>query len=475
MTTEWQGLPPRTLRAWSDPLAAVGVVTMEGPGHLVFYPREAIVSLREEHFGRVEILAASGEVGHHPGPLSRLQGSPFTSAGPGGLVNPHPRLQPDSDVLYLRTEVRDTIQVTDAGEFRLRGPARQHAARLPGALRFGHVYLNPRRLRRLVMRSDSGAEAHLDQGTVLTARPMGARSVMRALDVDTLRWLPAANQGQSHLSAARLRNWPLEIATAPADWLQAEFRDDPERLIANLAWQSVVTRRSYAESHRSLFYTTILPLLEAAQAPLLLGVPESEREYLRYCNVLLDLVMERRLFRFSDLGFRDQRPDLRGVGDSLPHVVLFVEKATRERDIAAIRKAFGCSFVIGGGRSLVVGTEFLADLLLPVLQGRPVHVLALVDFDPWGWIATDAFVRQLARYGVATSALRHLVVPRRFTPRELRERCVPLPQPDATQRTNVRQWTERSGGVDGRPLGLGADNLTGDRLLQAVREELPDM
>lgn len=51
---------------------------------------------------------------------------------------------------------------------------------------------------------------------------------------------------------------------------------------------------------------------------------------------------------------------------------------------------------------------------------------------------------------------------------------MPLPRPDAAQRTLVRKWTERSGGVDGRPLGLGADNLTGDRLLQAVQEELPE-
>lgn len=483
----WTGLPPRTVRPWSDPLARHGVMSLEGPGHLVFYPRSQIAMVREEQFGRVEVLSATGELGHHPGPLSALAGPPFVQAAPGVLRNPchrqveggwelppvpeAPPPEPGSEVLYLRSAGRDTILVTDSGERRVRGPSRAQAALLPGALRFGHAYLNPGRLRRIRMESDSSAEAVLDEGTLLRTRPSGARSVMRALDVDTLRWLPAANQAQAHLSAARLRNWPLEIAAAPADWLRAEFEGDPERLIANLAWQSVLSQRCYGESHRSLYYTTVLPLLEMARAPLF-TVPESEREYLRYCGVLADLVMARRLFTFRDLGFQDMRPDLRGVGDRLPHVVLFVEKGTRDREVALLRETFGMSFVIGGGRSFIVGSEFLAEKLLPILDGRPVIVLALVDFDPWGWIAADAFVAQLGRYGVATGDLRHLILPRRFTEQELRERCTPLPQTDATLRTVVRLWVARSGGIGGRALGISSDQLDGERLVAAVGEEL---
>lgn len=56
---------------------------------ILFWPRDRIAMIREEHGSRLEVSAVDGEVAHRPGPLAALAGHPFVEAGPGVLVHPH--------------------------------------------------------------------------------------------------------------------------------------------------------------------------------------------------------------------------------------------------------------------------------------------------------------------------------------------------------------------------------------------------
>lgn len=337
----------------------------------------------------------------------------------------------------------------------------------------GMIYVNARRLRRMVSQAKP-QRLHLwmDDGRRLTVGWYAAQRVRGKLDLDGYRWLPPATEGQVHLAEEELRRWPWDLLQATGEQLRPEFRGDPERLIANVAWQRVERVKAgvedpYGTSHRDLYYW-IRPRLRAAGARFH-KQPESLQRYLAYCNVLARLVMDRRLCTFREMGFQDRRPDLRGVGTARPDVVLFVEKATTARVARSVCDELGLSWVIAGGMSRIVGTEWLAELLRPVVEG-PVLVLAFVDYDPWGWAAGAAFPRQLERYGVAVRGLRFLVEPSRFTAEQRRELSVPLPQPDEARRSYVERWLVETGGVDGEARGLSADLFTAEMLRAAVRE-----
>lgn len=500
------GAPPLHVRPWAMPWEHLGVLLLQGHRQLLVWPRSHVAMVRQEHFGRVEVVSAQGELAHSP---AAIAGPPLVPASPGVLVNPalvevrgdrvvapggweapltealvgappEPPL-PGAEVLYVEASpgsAKGSRWHTDAGVVESKLSSPQAARRIPGMLKAGTIYVNARRLRRIVSQHEpQRLHLWLDDGRQLTVGWYAAQRVRAKLDLDSYRWLPPATEGQAHLSAEELRRWPWDLLMATGEQLRPEFRGDPERLIANIAWQRVERVRAgvedlYGTSHRDLYYW-VRTRLRAAGAPLgrFHAQPESLQRYLRYCNVLARLVMDRRLCTFREMGFVDRRPDLRGLGTTRPDVVLFVEKATTARVAARVCEELGLSWVIAGGMSRIVGTEWLAELLRPVVAG-PVLVLAFVDYDPWGWAAGEAFPRQLERFRIGVRGLRFLVEPSRFTPEQRRELSVPLPQPDEARRSYVERWVGESGGVDGEARGLSADLFTEEMLRGAVVEAL---
>src|SRR5690606_25046193 len=148
---------------------------------------------------------------------------------------------------------------------------------------------------------------------------------------------------------------------------------------------------------------------------------------------------------YSDLGFEEPRPDLRGLGAERPGVVVLAEKATVKRQVRALAGAFGATWVVLGGQASLLATEFFVRTLRESYAG-PVRIAAYVDYDPWGWIIARAFAAQLARYGVEVEDVAFLVRPERFTAEELATLPVDLPATTPTVVATVDNWMEESGG-----------------------------
>ena len=187
-------------------------------------------------------------------------------------------------------------------------------------------------------------------------------------------------------------------------------------------------------------------------------------------GVLASLIEGRRLLSYADFGFTDENWRNRGIGALRPQVLVFAEKAGQLRLLLRLHKRFGVSFVALGGLPSACTSEFTVLQLTPVLQGAPVHLIGLVDHDPWGEIVASSFVDQLTSFGLKPASVRLLVTPDRFTDKELLRSRVPL-----SDNSRTAGWLAGGGGIDGQAWGLSVDSLPVQRLQQAAEEVIVEL
>jgi len=146
------------------------------------------------------------------------------------------------------------------------------------------------------------------------------------------------------------------------------------------------------------------------------------------------------------------------VGHRHPEIVLVVEKDTVEEFAWELARRIGISVIILGGQPAVISTEFFARALRAAHRGK-VRLAAYVDYDPAGWVIAKAFRDQLALFGVEAEDPRYLVLPSRFTADERSQVCIPLHSSSSSGPAAQEAWMRRTGGVDGKPLGIHLDHL----------------
>ena len=507
-----------------------GVVILEDPDGLVFMPLSTVALAMDETAGRITVVDSRGEVAHRSGPVHEFGAAGFVEIAPGVFANPRhgrrkrksgrskgatlvfpggwtfpcpsplPRTRIDegsdplvelgegravlaSRVLYVGRRGRRAFVRLEGEELPVSNP-RALVARHPHLVPAGLYSVNASRLRSI---TTDGRHHFLrfDSGEQVSMAVTSGSQLAQALSLDDLRHVGPDDPVQRAMYAEGLRDWPTPLMDMQGEALQKAFGQDRRRALANVIWQVVRMRAlgqppDYGHDHRGFWYLPLFPVLQrlgflcpddVTAEGLVWSLSPPDALYLQYQRVLADLIGTWRLFTYRDLGFDDGRPDLRAIGATHPHVVLVVEKASLLREARAVAEQFGVSFVVLGGGSTYLAVEFLAEALRPALAPEQlVHAVAYVDFDPSGWQIAETFVRQMARYGIATDRLDHLIQPSCFTRGERSSLAYPLPATTQAQRTLARQWVSRSGGVDGRAFGIHADHLRPlPRVLAAFR------
>lgn len=84
----------------------------------------------------------------------------------------------------------------------------------------------------------------------------------------------------------------------------------------------------------------------------------------------------------------------------------------------------------------------------------------LGQLDPYGWIIADFLKDQMERYGVKTASIRHLVLPRHFTPQEIHDNSYPIRHLNKDIATKTGHWLAAGGGKNGRPRGIAVNELS---------------
>ena len=154
---------------------------------------------------------------------------------------------------------------------------------------------------------------------------------------------------------------------------------------------------------------------------------------------------------------------VRLVGGHYPWLILFTEKDTIWNELEGLASLYGVSAISGGGQPAAACT---ADIVRQILaseayNGEALTLLTLTDYDPSGdSIAKNQYV-QLGEAAAGACEVRHDrlgLTPEQLT-REERDAKAYTPK-----RAGFAKWYRKTGGVDGRPLGLELDALPLSRL-----------
>jgi len=346
--------------------------------------------------------------------------------------------------------------------------ADQVAGRHPDLIKLGrNRYLNRRRIFRILM-AGHYAQLVLDNGHVETVRLLYFNS-QELLGLPNLVHLEPRCAGLYR--SVNLRDWSYELARASAERLQADFATARE-LIGNLIWQAYRYRdrgivTEYGDNHRRFFYDPLTTTLNRA------GFGQRRGHYVVFEELFSQFVARDRFFTPRDFGFRDPAPHLRHIGSTRPQLLLVVEKDTVLEQAQQLAAEFGISYVVLGGKPSLTASQYLAEALQPY---GPVVVLALVDYDPGGWITGSSQVDHLRQFGLTVRGdAVYLVIPKLFSAEEIDLYALPCKTRPPRVAAEVAAWLVKSGGIGGEPLSLLADNLSPERLRERVTQVLAEL
>lgn len=470
---------------------------------LVFWPCREVASLTPER-ARWRAVHASGAVAHRPTPPPAGEWVPlgdslvsprWMRAAGGGWIDPagfayHGQLPVGAEeveespveglpclphqVQWLEGVAGMATWHTDLGSFEAGMYASQAAALHPHLVPAGRgAYVNRQRLRR-ILNERKRFRLVLDNGFSRTISYGPHLALAEALGLPQLYQLEPCQEG---LYREGLRCYPYDLLSAPEEPLRRDF-PLARRLIANCLWQTVEqfthgVPKEYNEEYRGYWYELKLTLFRAGfLTRAQLHRADNGLLWKLYQEVVGTLVGADRLFTFSELGFTDPRPDLRHIGTSRPHILLVAEKASLKSYVTRATREVGCSSLVLGGLPSLLSSEFCARALREAGVERVV-VWALVDYDPFGWIAARALAEQLQRFGLTCLEVRFLMDASCFSAEELRDLSLPIASNNPQVAGKVRAWVAETGGVLGEARGIAADLWRPfERLLARMQEFL---
>jgi hypothetical protein len=180
-----------------------------------------------------------------------------------------------------------------------------------------------------------------------------------------------------------------------------------------------------------------------------------------------DLVLERKLFRYADFDFSDEHWENRRIGTRHPHILVFSEKTGWFRFLRELHEDQGVSVLALGGAPSALTSEYTAAQLLAALpRQRTVHLIGIVDYDPFGDVIAEAFRNQLAQSGLRRLTLQTLVSPEPYSASELAVMRYPLSK---RYRTLLSRWMAKTGGIHGEPFGLESESMPLERVTPLVK------
>lgn len=229
------------------------------------------------------------------------------------------------------------------------------------------------------------------------------------------------------LRQAGIRHFDVLIHDQDRAWLVKSFASGAStypvnvaRLMRNIIWQTrerIVRgeRERLTELVRTFWYMYVKPTLSRAGA-----LAKETDQYKQLVAQLTYMVTDLDVMRYADIGFRDDNEAHRRVGASA-NIVLFSEKLGHQSFLSEMAERYQVSIIALGGQPSVVNSEYFVDSLRAagVNLRRSFYLFSVVDYDPSGWIIRDAFVNNLAFYGIRNVRMVDLITPDMLTPEEV--------------------------------------------------------
>lgn len=256
------------------------------------------------------------------------------------------------------------------------------------------------------------------------------------------------------LKVLGIRHFPELIHDQSREWLIENFGTRKKRypvnvtkLMRNLVWQMrerVINKQKppLNELIRTFWYMYVKSTLSRSGS--LSRKPDNQ--YRLLISVIVDMVKEYGLMRYSDIGFRDANAANRQVGRNA-HIILVAEKIGQAPFLVDIAKQYKISTIALGGKPSVNNVEAFVDDMKSkkVNLRRKFHIFTLVDFDPHGWIIKNSFIENLNHYEINSIKITDLIHPDMLTPAEIETSRYRLSQAPGRQWQIVNKWLKHRG------------------------------
>jgi hypothetical protein len=278
-----------------------------------------------------------------------------------------------------------------------------------------------------------------------------------------------------NLEGEGIRHFDIDIRRMAHDELVKNFAAESSgrilltQPIKNVIWQAY-ERISEGKSPpimgniRTFWYLWVKPVLAHIED----NAAAKTDPYDVMIRLFAEMVLDLKLFRYSDFDFTDENWENRRVGSTRPEVLVFAEKSGWIRFLRELHEELGVSILALGGAPSALTSEYTARDIKTALKGDlTIRLIGIVDYDPSGHIIAAAFKDQLAATGLPNSSLTTVINPSHYTEEEIQIFKFPLPKKEPTK---LQQWLKRTGGIDGKPYGLESESMPRERLRELIHE-----
>jgi len=381
-----------------------------------------------------------------------------------------------SKVLAIRTKAGKCFAVLSDREVQtLRSFSKLQAIFLKqaGWATIGRGYIvNINRLRRSEKpKSGGGWLLTFDNGKQLTLLAGYEKPVLEYLDVDDLLYVKPLSIPHYYLMKMGVKDLDKDITTMTKEELLANFSTASGSsvvvsvLMVNFLWQLVTYIRAGQPSPveggnvRSLWYQ-VKPVLS------LLGILEDTDHYKTLSEQLSEMV-QAKICSYHEFGLIEEGKW--NIGTYNPHVIIMAEKEAHYRMfLQSAQDLTGATIIATGGQPSTITSEYFTDALKAKLAASPdlppPAVLALVDYDPFGWALLDTFLSDLKTFGIRDARIVNLSLPKNYKPEDLELRHYDLEKSGDTPVAMLRRWMKLTNGINGKPWGMEADVFMRDRV-----------
>ncbi len=240
--------------------------------------------------------------------------------------------------------------------------------------------------------------------------------------------MPKKRSLRARLRKAGIRHYDKLIHDQPKEWLLKNFKkgatDYPiniSLLMRNIVWQTreriqAGEKPPLKELLRTFWYMYIKPTLSRADV-----LADDTDQYIQLSATISDMVTEREIMRYKDIGFRDNNKAYRKVGANA-NIILFSEKLGHQDFLSDIADKYNVSILALGGQPSVLTSEYFVDTVRKagVNLQRSFYLFSIVDYDTSGWIVRDSFIKNLKFYGISNTRVVDLIHPDMLTPEEIK-------------------------------------------------------
>ncbi len=274
------------------------------------------------------------------------------------------------------------------------------------------------------------------------------------------------------LRAEGIRTYDIPIHLQSKEWLIQEFGPGKKYPInltlatKNIVWQvREQIRKGEIEPIqgiiRTFWYTHIKPVFARTGS-----LVDDKTQYRILHQVLVDLVRERDIMRYKDMGFLNNNAGTVKI-DKNWHVLLIGEKHGKYAVLEKIAKDLNCTILTLGGQPSLLSMEYLADDYKEknIDIRKSMYLIFVVDYDPAGWIIRDSVTRNLKFYGMKNIKSIDIILPGILTEEEIELAKFPLPKGKEVINKN---WLKKTGGIHGTAYGFESDSVPFERLRQKI-------